>query len=124
MVIVVCSVAVRMVSGSYGMIMTKYGCPDTATRTWNFGYMEVPVSGDHVNLLLDTLGSVNDDTLTLRLCVSDDGKLPITAVPGCVFRTSQHCPTGNTDFKGMEYFPNIFMSFDKYLFLEVINILV
>ncbi len=26
--------------------------------------------------------------------------------------------------KGMEHVPNIFMSFDKYLFLEVINILV
>ncbi len=24
-------------------------------------------------------------------------------------------------FKGMEHIPNIFMSFDKYLFLEVIN---
>ncbi len=28
------------------------------------------------------------------------------------------------DFKGMEHVPNIFMSFDKYLFLEVINILI
>ncbi len=27
-------------------------------------------------------------------------------------------------FKGMEHVPNIFMSFDKYLFLEVINILI
>ncbi len=26
--------------------------------------------------------------------------------------------------KGMEYVPNMFMSFDKYLFLEVINILI
>ncbi len=26
--------------------------------------------------------------------------------------------------KGMEHVPNIFMSFDKYLFLEVINILI
>ncbi len=29
-----------------------------------------------------------------------------------------------TEFKGMEHVPNIFMSFDKYLFLEVINILI
>ncbi len=29
-----------------------------------------------------------------------------------------------TLFKGMEHVPNIFMSFDKYLFLEVINILI
>ncbi len=29
-----------------------------------------------------------------------------------------------TELKGMEHVPNIFMSFDKYLFLEVINILV
>ncbi len=28
------------------------------------------------------------------------------------------------DIKGMEHVPNIFMSFDKYLFLEVINILI
>ncbi len=28
------------------------------------------------------------------------------------------------DVKGMEHVPNIFMSFDKYLFLEVINILI
>ncbi len=27
-------------------------------------------------------------------------------------------------FKGMEHVPNMFMSFDKYLFLEVINILI
>ncbi len=27
------------------------------------------------------------------------------------------------DIKGMEHVPNIFISFDKYLFLEVINIL-
>ncbi len=27
-------------------------------------------------------------------------------------------------FNGMEHVPNIFMSFDKYLFLEVINILI
>ncbi len=27
------------------------------------------------------------------------------------------------DIKGMEHVPNIFMSFDKYLFLEMINIL-
>ncbi len=27
-------------------------------------------------------------------------------------------------FKGMEHVPNIFMSFDKYSFLEVINILI
>ncbi len=27
-------------------------------------------------------------------------------------------------FKGMEHVPNIFISFDKYLFLEVINILI
>ncbi len=26
--------------------------------------------------------------------------------------------------KGIEHVPNIFMSFDKYLFLEVINILI
>ncbi len=26
--------------------------------------------------------------------------------------------------KGMEHVPNIFMSFDKYLFLEVINIVI
>ncbi len=26
--------------------------------------------------------------------------------------------------KGMEHVPNMFMSFDKYLFLEVINILI
>ncbi len=26
--------------------------------------------------------------------------------------------------KGMEHVPNIFISFDKYLFLEVINILI
>ncbi len=26
--------------------------------------------------------------------------------------------------KGMEHVPNIFMSFNKYLFLEVINILI
>ncbi len=26
-------------------------------------------------------------------------------------------------FKGMDHVPNMFMSFDKYLFLEVINIL-
>ncbi len=29
-----------------------------------------------------------------------------------------------TNIKGMEHVPNIFMSFDKYLFLEVINILI
>ncbi len=28
------------------------------------------------------------------------------------------------NIKGMEHVPNIFMSFDKYLFLEVINILI
>ncbi len=28
------------------------------------------------------------------------------------------------DFKGKEHVPNIFMSLDKYLFLEVINILI
>ncbi len=27
-------------------------------------------------------------------------------------------------FKEMEHVPNIFMTFDKYLFLEVINILI
>ncbi len=27
-------------------------------------------------------------------------------------------------FKGMEHVPHIFMSFDKYLFLELINILI
>ncbi len=27
-------------------------------------------------------------------------------------------------FKGMEHVPNILMSFDKYLYLEVINILI
>ncbi len=26
--------------------------------------------------------------------------------------------------KGMEHVPNIFMTFDKYLFIEVINILI
>ncbi len=30
----------------------------------------------------------------------------------------------DTYIKGMEHVPNIFMSFDKYLFLEVINILI
>ncbi len=30
----------------------------------------------------------------------------------------------HVDIKGMEHGPNIFMSFDKYLFLEVINILI
>ncbi len=30
----------------------------------------------------------------------------------------------NRDIKGMEHVPNIFMSFDMYLFLEVINILI
>ncbi len=31
----------------------------------------------------------------------------------------------NADFiKGMDHVPNIFISFDKYLFLEVINILI
>ncbi len=29
-----------------------------------------------------------------------------------------------SDIKGMEHVPNIFLSFDKYLFLEVINILI
>ncbi len=29
-----------------------------------------------------------------------------------------------SDLKGMEYVPNIFISFDKYLLLEVINILI
>ncbi len=28
------------------------------------------------------------------------------------------------NIKGMEHVPNIFMSFDKYLFLEVINMLI
>ncbi len=28
------------------------------------------------------------------------------------------------NIKGMEHVPNIFISFDKYLFLEVINILI
>ncbi len=28
------------------------------------------------------------------------------------------------ELKGMEHVPNIFMSFNKYLFLEVINILI
>ncbi len=28
------------------------------------------------------------------------------------------------NIKGVEYVPNIFMSFDKYLFLEVTNILI
>ncbi len=28
------------------------------------------------------------------------------------------------ELKGMEHVPNMFMSFDKYLFLEVINILI
>ncbi len=36
--------------------------------------------------------------------------------PNTVYRTGQ--------VKGMEHVPNIFMSFDKYLFLEVINILI
>ncbi len=32
---------------------------------------------------------------------------------------------GNAEtLKGMEHVPNIFMLFDKYLFLEVINILI
>ncbi len=30
----------------------------------------------------------------------------------------------NQIFKAMEHVPNILMSFDKYLFLEVINILI
>ncbi len=30
----------------------------------------------------------------------------------------------NNYVKGIEHVPNIFMSFDKYLFLEVINILI
>ncbi len=30
----------------------------------------------------------------------------------------------STPFKGMEHVPKMFMSFDKYLFLEVINILI
>ncbi len=30
----------------------------------------------------------------------------------------------HTLLKGMEHVPNIFISFDKYLFLEVINILI
>ncbi len=30
----------------------------------------------------------------------------------------------HVSLKGMEHVPNIFMSFDKYLFLEVINILI
>ncbi len=33
-------------------------------------------------------------------------------------------PSTPITFKGMEHVPNIFMSFDKYLFLEVINILI
>ncbi len=31
---------------------------------------------------------------------------------------------GPVHLKGMEHVPNMFMSFDKYLFLEVINILI
>ncbi len=33
-------------------------------------------------------------------------------------------PELEVNIKGMEHVPNIFMSFDKYLFLEVINILI
>ncbi len=35
-----------------------------------------------------------------------------------------YCSSFGFTFKGMEHVPNIFMSFDKYLFLEVINILI
>ncbi len=35
------------------------------------------------------------------------------------------CSNGSSEnIKGMEHVPNIFMSFDKYLFLEMINILI
>ncbi len=37
-----------------------------------------------------------------------------------VARKLNHCSA----LKGMEHVTNIFMSFDKYLFLEVINILI
>ncbi len=34
------------------------------------------------------------------------------------------CIMDQNYIKGMEHVPNIFISFDKYLFLEVINILI
>ncbi len=41
-------------------------------------------------------------------------------VDECWLTSSMH----QQRFKGMEHVPNIFVSFDKYLFLEVINILI
>ncbi len=40
---------------------------------------------------------------------------------GCVLRLGFY---DATQLKGMEHVPNIFLSFDKYLFLKVINILI
>ncbi len=37
---------------------------------------------------------------------------------------SDKCDNNLWPLKGMEHVPNIFISFDKYLFLEVINILI
>ncbi len=37
---------------------------------------------------------------------------------------NQNASNYHDKLKGMEHVPNIFMSFDKYLFLEVINILI
>ncbi len=37
---------------------------------------------------------------------------------------TKECNCFSAPVKGMEHVPNILMSFDKYLFLEVINILV
>ncbi len=46
------------------------------------------------------------------------------AQQNCIYCVSQYGHIPQLSFKGMEHVPNIFMSFDKYLVLEVINILI
>ncbi len=42
----------------------------------------------------------------------------------CKENLTNHLNRVDSVIKGMEHVPNLFMSFDKYLFLEVINILI
>ncbi len=41
-----------------------------------------------------------------------------------IFHLKMRCSSFFYSLKGIEHVPNIFMSFDKYLFLEVINIFI
>ncbi len=100
--------------------------PDTPMRHWHVSCVCTTAVWDHSENI--TGGGVCGWFGVLHL--------PILGAPSDVWRNCpppsslwnlhkfRHPPLKFKVLKGMEHVANIFMSFDKYLFLEVINILI